>query len=176
MKRYILTGAPGAGKTTLIRRLADLGHAVVEEAATDVIADRQGAAVAEPWTEPDFVARIARVQGERRRAATAPVQFHDRSPVCTYALALHLGRPVPVELQAELDEVAAGDVFERRVFFVRNIGFVEPTAARRISFADSLAFEAVHERAYRDLGFELAEIAAASVDDRVVRILSVAGL
>lgn len=174
MKRHILTGAPGAGKTTLIRRLAELGHAVVAEAATDVIADRQGSGVAEPWTEMDFVARIARVQVERRRAAAAPVQFHDRSPVCTYALALHLGRPVPGELQAELDAIAAGGVFERRVFFVRNLGFIEPTAARRISYEESLVFEALHERVYRDLGFELVEIAAASVDDRAARILSIA--
>src|SRR5665213_1449806 len=38
MKRYILTGAPGAGKTTIIRALQAMGCAVVEEAATDVIA------------------------------------------------------------------------------------------------------------------------------------------
>lgn len=37
-RRYVLTGAPGAGKTMLLRALAERGHAVVEEAATDVIA------------------------------------------------------------------------------------------------------------------------------------------
>ncbi len=51
-------------------------------------------------------------------------------------------------------------VYARTVFFVRNQGFVEPTAARRISFADSLAFEDVHERTYRELGFRLIEVPA----------------
>ena len=37
MKRYIVTGAPGAGKTAIIRHLEIDGFSVVEEAATDVI-------------------------------------------------------------------------------------------------------------------------------------------
>ena len=38
MKRYILTGTPGAGKTSILRMLAARGHSVVEEAATSLIA------------------------------------------------------------------------------------------------------------------------------------------
>jgi predicted ATPase len=38
MPSYILTGAPGAGKTAVLRLLETRGYAVVEEAATDVIA------------------------------------------------------------------------------------------------------------------------------------------
>ena len=38
MKRFVITGAPGAGKTAIIRELELDGLSVVEEAATDVIA------------------------------------------------------------------------------------------------------------------------------------------
>jgi hypothetical protein len=38
MRRFIMTGAPGAGKTSILRALNNLGYAVVEEAATDAIA------------------------------------------------------------------------------------------------------------------------------------------
>jgi predicted ATPase len=38
MNRYVLTGAPGAGKTAIIRQLELDGFSVVEEAATDIIA------------------------------------------------------------------------------------------------------------------------------------------
>jgi predicted ATPase len=49
MKRYIVTGAPGAGKTAIIRQLELEGFSVVEEAATDVIALWQAEGIAEPW-------------------------------------------------------------------------------------------------------------------------------
>ena len=35
MKRFVLTGTPGSGKTTIIRQLEIDGLSVVEEAATD---------------------------------------------------------------------------------------------------------------------------------------------
>jgi hypothetical protein len=38
MPGYIITGAPGAGKTAVLRLLGINGHVVVEEAATDAIA------------------------------------------------------------------------------------------------------------------------------------------
>jgi len=63
MMRYILTGAPSAGKTAVLRRLKLEGFGVVEEAATDVIRLRQAEGTAEPWKEPGFVEDIARLQG-----------------------------------------------------------------------------------------------------------------
>lgn len=53
------------------------------------------------------------------------------------------------------------------MFFVRSLGFVTPTAARRISYEDSLVFEAVHEAVYQGHGFELVDVASGSVEQRV---------
>jgi predicted ATPase len=36
VRRYIITGAPGAGKTTVVDGLRERGYAVVAEAATEV--------------------------------------------------------------------------------------------------------------------------------------------
>jgi predicted ATPase len=41
MRRFIITSAPGAGKTAIIRQLELDGFSVVEEAATDVVAAAQ---------------------------------------------------------------------------------------------------------------------------------------
>jgi predicted ATPase len=41
MRRFIITGAPGAGKTAIIRQLELDGFSVFEEAATDLIAAAQ---------------------------------------------------------------------------------------------------------------------------------------
>jgi hypothetical protein len=48
MRRLIITGAPGAGKTAIIRKLELDGFSVVEEAATDVIAVAQAEGTIEP--------------------------------------------------------------------------------------------------------------------------------
>jgi predicted ATPase len=53
------------------------------------------------------------------------------------------------------------------VFFIRNQGFVQPTAARQISFEDSLVFERHLEQADRDLGFQLVEVPAGPLAGRV---------
>jgi len=161
MKRYILTGAPGAGKTTIIRALQAMGHAVVEEAATDVIASRLAEGLAEPWMHPSFVDDIAELQRLRQIATPAPadgLQFFDRGPVCTYALSRFLGHPDSTGVSQELDRIERLKIYQRQVFFIDNLGFVTPTAARRISFEDSLRFEAVHEAAYRALGYELIRV------------------
>jgi predicted ATPase len=167
--RYVLTGAPGAGKTSILRALAAAGYPVVAEAATDVIAAEQALGRPAPEDDQGFIGTITAEQ-RRRQLSLAPsgsgTVFFDRSPVCTLALARFLGRPVPAALAAELDRIAAGRVYEREVFFVRNLGFVTPTAARRISFADSVDFERLHEQAYRELDFELIEVPAGPVADR----------
>lgn len=67
LKHYVLTGAPGAGKTSVLHRLRDEGSAVIEEAATDVIAVEQAAGVDEPWRNKGFLAKIVILQRDRRR-------------------------------------------------------------------------------------------------------------
>lgn len=179
MRRFILTGAPGAGKTAILRQLELDGFDVVEEAATDVIALHQAVGVAEPWTDMAFTDAIADLQHRRRMRAPPPgveVQFHDRSAICTLALARHLGHSPPPILLGELRAIEAEGAFERRVLFVDNLGFVTPTAARRISYEAALAFERTHEDTYRALGYALVRIAPGPVDARARAVLVAAGL
>lgn len=191
MKRYILTGTPGAGKTTVLRRLEEMGYAVVEEAATDVIARGQARGEPEPWTGETFIDRVVALQRERERERetaaraadpagnpvgdpiadpTAGVRIFDRSPICTHALSVYLNRPVSAALSAELDRIARAGSYRREVFFLRNLGFCEPTAARRIDFEESLRFERVHEESYRAFGYEPIDIAAADPNERAALI------
>jgi predicted ATPase len=58
-------------------------------------------------------------------------------------------------------------VFQRRVFFIQNLGFIKPTESRRISFEDALRFERVHEETYRKSGYECVFIAPGSLPSRV---------
>ena len=165
MRGFILTGTPGSGKTAVLRQLEVDGHAVVEEAATDVIALGQALGDPRPWERPDFAARILRLQNRRASMVDAGgTVFFDRSPVCTLALCRYAKIRPPDDLLGGIGK------FERTAFLVRNLGFVEPTAARRISFADSLVFERIHEEVYRELGFTLVEVPPAPVAERVALI------
>jgi predicted ATPase len=173
MKRFILTGAPGSGKTALLRQLELDGFIVVEEAATDVIALAQAQGVSEPWTHPSFIDSVADLQRRRQlRASCEPdgIQFHDRSAICTVALAKYLGHPVSDLLSRELKHIETEAIFQKRIFFIRNLGFITPTEARRISFEESLRFERIHEETYRSLGFEIVSIEPGGVLDRVAAI------
>jgi predicted ATPase len=173
MPAYILTGAPSAGKTAILRMLETLGYEVVEEAASDVIALRHALGRDEPWREHDFIAKIVALQRRRRDAArmtAGAAVFFDRSPVCTLALSRFLGFRDSRLLTEEVDRIIAERTYERAVFFIRNQGFVQPTAARRISFPESLAFEQLHEQTYRDLGFQLIDVPAGPLAGRTAQI------
>src|SRR5437016_4251825 len=125
MKRFILTGTPGAGKTAILRQLEREGFGVVEEAATDVIALEQAKGVAEPWTGPAFIDLVVDLQKRRQlRMARVPgeVQFHDRSAVCTAALADFLGYPISACLSRELLRIEQEGIYQQRVFFIRGLG------------------------------------------------------
>jgi predicted ATPase len=173
MKRFVLTGAPGGGKTAIIRQLEVDGFSVIEEAATDVVALAQARGVTEPWIHPSFIGSVADLQRQRQlRAWCEPneVQFHDRSAICTAALVVYLGHPVSDTLSREPERIKTEDIFQRRVFFIRNLGFITPTEARRIGFEETLRFERVHEETYRNFGFEIAFIEAGGLSDRVAAI------
>jgi predicted ATPase len=173
MKRFILTGAPGAGKTAILRQLELDGFSVVEEAATDVIGLQQAQGIDEPWTHPWFIDVVVDLQRRRQLRASSElcgVQFHDRSAVCTAALAAYLGHPVSGALAGELERIRAEAIFQKRIFFIRNLGFITPTEARRISFEETLRFERIHEEAYGDLGFEIVSIKPGRLLDRVAAI------
>lgn len=172
MKRYILTGTPGCGKTSIIRCLEVAGYAVVEEAATDIIALRQAQGIAEPWTHPSFIDDITSLQIQRqtRIADVSSVQFYDRSPLCTYALSVWLGFPISKTLAAEIERIKNERIYQAPVFFIDNLGYCEPTTARKITYEDSLRFEKVHEETYKSFGYECIRVAPRDLSARVDQI------
>jgi predicted ATPase len=173
MKRFVLTGAPGAGKTAILRQLEVDGCAVVEEAATDVIALEQAAGIAEPWMRTVFIDSVANLQRQRQLRSSSQadeIQFHDRCVICTVALAGYLGYPLSDLVQREVHRVRRESIYEKRVLFVQNLGFITPTEARRITLEETLRFERIHEETYRRFGFEIFPVPPANVADRVAAI------
>lgn len=175
MKKYILTGAPGSGKTSIIRALEMRNYAVIEEAATDIIAYEQSQGVKEPWKNKDFINKIAALQKHREQqaklAGTFPL-FCDRSLICTYALALFLEIDPPAALLEDIPKMREDDTLQREVFFIENLGFIKNTEARQISFEETLRFEQIHREAYEKFGFSCISIKPSPILKRADNILA----
>jgi len=162
---YILTGAPGAGKTIILRGLEQAGLPVIEEAATDLIAWRQAQGVVEPWANPAFAEDILVLQLARQARAGEGTTIFDRSPVCTLALARFLGHTPSPALIAAAE--AARDAYVREAFFVESLDFIVNTDARRIDLDGARRFGDLHRETYEALGFTLTGIKPGPPESRV---------
>ena len=90
--------------------------------------------------------------------------------ICTAALAVYLGYPFSGALLHELKRVETAAIYQKRVFFIQGLGFITPTGARRISLEEARDFERLHEKTYRDLGFELVFVSPGHLSDRASAI------
>ncbi|MBX3487099.1 MAG: AAA family ATPase [Candidatus Paracaedibacteraceae bacterium] len=159
IRRFILTGMPGSGKTSVIQALEKQGYTVVHEAATAIITQEQATGIEHPWEHPDFIDKIVLAQKVKRGDLDeAPLQFYDRSPFCTYALAQYLKYPFSAELLNEIDHCLNNKSYQRTVFFFENLGFIEPTDARKITYEEALVFEQIHLDIYTQFGFDLIRV------------------
>lgn len=174
---FILTGGPGAGKTTLIEALRQRGFAGSVEAGRGVI--QQQVAISGPalhWNDPALFAELM-LSWEMRSYDMARNEkgavFFDRGiPELTGYLKL-MGLPVPAHMRK------AAEIFRynRRVFALppwREI-FGQDTE-RKQDFSEAVrTFEAVTE-AYREMGYDLVEVPRAPVEERMNFVLAMVGL
>jgi predicted ATPase len=112
MKRYVITGGPGIGKTTVIEILAARGFKVVPEAARMVIGEEQASGGrALPWIDLEqFQARVAQKQLQLEQDADGPVVIHDRGIIDGYAYA-RMGNVQPPEVIERLGRDRYSAVF-----------------------------------------------------------------
>ncbi|MCI5108563.1 MAG: AAA family ATPase [Candidatus Pacebacteria bacterium] len=173
MNNYILTGAPGAGKTSIIRSLENKGRNVVEEAATDIILLEQKQGIAKPWDNPNFLDKILSLQKERYKNSQTlkEVFFFDRSPICTYALCQFLGYTPSTLLLEEIERINELSLYHKKVFFIESLESIEHTDIRQINYQDALVFSKLHFEIYTQLDFECISIPPQELEKRVSLIL-----
>lgn len=174
--RFVLTGGPGSGKTTLISALAGARCSTMPEAGRNIIRQHQAIdGPALPATDPLLFAELMLSWDIRSHSEAAgrggPVFFDRGVPDVLGYLAL-CGIPAP----AHMTEAAARFRYEQAVFILppwREI-FVND-GERRQSFSEAERTYDAMVGVYRRFGYRLVEVPRTPVEERLHFILSSLG-
>lgn len=174
---FVVTGGPGAGKTTLIAALGGLGVRSMPEAGRAIIRDQvRIGGEALPWKDRAAFAELMLgwdIRSHREASGfPGPVMMDRGLPDVIGYLTLN-GLPVPTHMR----EAA-------RVFRYNPLVFIAPfwneiftrDEERRQDAAEAEATCAVMADLYSRLGYRLAHLPLASVEERVAFVLDRIGV
>ncbi len=176
--RYVITGGPGVGKTSIIHYLRDHGYHVLGEAATDVIRHALEKGIAKPWDKDyksDFNDEILDLQYHRQNETPdTGLVFFDRSMIdaFTYAL-IPMGGTKSLETMAsKVQSVIDDHFYNKTVFFIDNLNGCETTEIRHENLEQLKLIEKHIEQNYKALGFNVVHIGRDTVENRAKQILA----
>lgn len=167
MERYVLTGGPGCGKTSLLLALELLGEYVTREGAEDYIRLQQARGIAKPWRDKNFQLEILHLTRDREANVpkAAPWVWHDRSVLDglayekqgtdTYRRLLYTG----------------GRSHYDKIFLIELLPDVKPTKVRRESWEEAKALEEKLDSIYKTFGYTPIRIAPGGLDERIADIM-----
>lgn len=173
--RYIITGGPGVGKTTILKHLEKLGEAVVYEAATDIIKQETAEGKVAPWTDPRFEETIIALQEKRQMEAAltkAKRVFFDRTPIDTLTYRLMSKNKVTKELTNAVGNIMRERFYHETVFFIESLNFYKNDEVRHETQKEALEIQNKLKETYTLLGFKIISIPSDSVEERVKKMLS----
>ncbi|HQZ14097.1 MAG TPA: AAA family ATPase [Devosia sp.] len=168
----VITGGPGAGKTTLIDALAMLGHGRTIEAGRFIIEAQAGiGGMGVHWGDRQLFAELMLMHEIRsyEEAHAAPgLVFFDRGVPELMGYLRMSGRPVLPHFR----KAAATCRYNRTVFAAppwREI-YVNDTE-RKQAFSEAVATYEACRGSYADAGYEVIDLPKASVGERVRFVL-----
>lgn len=167
MQKYVLTGGPGSGKSSIILALEQMGEYVVREAAEDYIKYRQACGQKTPWVEEDFDQKIFELKIQRESAIPKDVKraFIDRG---------YLDGVAYISKDASLAERMTEEtkrVGYTKVFLVENLGSIETNGVRKEGLEEALNLEKKQYENYTKMGFEVVKIKPGKLDERVAEVM-----
>lgn len=163
-KRIIITGGPGAGKSTLIDRIRLFGYSCMEEAARAVIHQHYAHNIS-PWGDRQEFVRLVyeRINPELQKPLYGPT-FCDRSIVDCIAYLKEAGMPVPAYLKA----------FDPHLYYSREIFILPPwqeiyrqEKARQQAYDKAILLYQSILSTYKEYGFWLTEVPPLTVGERI---------
>jgi predicted ATPase len=172
---FIITGGPGAGKTTLVEALRAAGYTCSDEAGRQIIKEEVAAGgTALPWIDPrTFADRMLAFDIEsyqRLRMQKGPVFFDRGIPdVIGYLNLLGLCAPEPAR------QAAANYSYNPRVFIAPPWQEIfGQDSERKQTFEEAERTYGSLAKVYATLGYELIALPIASVEARVAFVIEAA--
>lgn len=168
-KWYVITGGPSSGKTTVLKELAKLGYIIYPEAAR-VFIDQEmakGKSLKEiRGNETKFQRKILKIKIDVEKTAPKDkIVFFDRAIPDSIAYYQICGLD-----PKEVLKFCQGKTY-RKIFFFRQLLFENDYA--RVEDSETIEkLNRLLKKSYKNLGYEVIEIPAKSVEERVKKILT----
>jgi predicted ATPase len=171
----VLTGGPGAEKTTLLDALSQAGFATAGEVGRAVIKDQMrvmGRAL--PWIDPPLYAEVMmswEMRSYRLHAAQGGLRFFDRGIPDVIGYLRLCGLPVPEHMHRATEAFRYGN----RVFLLPPWPeiFKQDHERKQTIEEARRTYEAMAET-YAELGYELVEVPRLSVGERMEFVVEAA--
>lgn len=171
---YVITGAPSAGKSTVIELLAKKGYKTFSEVGRSLIDQdmAKGMTLEEIRVDsPEFEFRFVQEQLKREtKLSRKDLIFFDRGILDTLGFHRHYGWKVPPRTQACCDKAT----YNQTVFLLE-MGEYEKDYARVESATSVKKLQKLSGQVYAELGYNVISIPRASVEKRVELILGTIG-
>lgn len=174
MKPIIVTGGPGAGKTTLVNAFAQHGVMTFEEGSRFLIEQQsQLKNGILPWSNLPEFARLCLqfMTQQKRQASKYAIAFMDRAipDICAY---LKVG-----DCEVGSEYIAACADYHSQVFVCRpEKSIYVQDEVRPHSFEQALQIHDTLLATYRELGFEVIEVPWGSVAQRAQFVADTLGI
>ena len=166
---YVITGGPSSGKTTIIKKLAELGYFTFPEAAR-VFIDKEIA-------RGKSLKEIRKNEGEfQKRVLKMKIKIEKEAPKDKIVF---FDRGIPDSIAYfEICGIDSKEVLKfckkktyRKIFFFEKLPFKKDYA--RVENGKTIEkLNKLFKKSYKDLGYKIVNIPAMSVEKRVQKILS----
>tara|TARA_Y100000310_G_scaffold302689_1_gene340341 strand:+ start:3728 stop:4267 length:540 start_codon:yes stop_codon:yes gene_type:complete len=167
--KYILTGGPGSGKSTIRLKLESWGEYTIPEAAEDCIKLRQAEGIDEPWKEADFQERILRTQIQRESQIPSHIKraFPDRG--------IPDGLVYVPDGSAIYNKIAGSipDDYATEVFLIETMSWIDRNKVRRENLDQSLRIAEQLEEEYTRRGHRVYRIGMGTPDERTIKLRNI---
>lgn len=173
-QRYIITGGPGAGKTSIINYLAKQGFGIIPEAATEIIEEGLSRKIEKPWLSEDYHLKMYELISKRQmEVQNSPdsIVFFDRGHIDGLTYILLQKRTLYQYVLECVQSAIDTKYFNNKVFLIESLGFVIPGPARDEDLEESLLKEHFLKLNYQTLGYDIVHIPSGTVEERAQMII-----